>query len=104
MIKTKFITNPDKYSINKIGSVPSKTSSKTSSKTFLVKPQKRMLKGGISALPYIIDKIETGDEELINSVKKLTNGSGNSLDKDAGREDCLNWWKENKDKWSMVQK
>ncbi len=66
--------------------------------------QERMLKGGISALPYIIDKIETGDEELIKSVKKITNGSGNSLDKDAGWEDCLNWWKENKDKWSMVQK
>ncbi len=53
---------------------------------------------GITALPYMIEKIEQGDSELIPALSELTDGQ---VDKNVKKEECLSWWKKNKDKWTL---
>ena len=58
--------------------------------------QNQMLKAGIPALPYLIEKVKSGDIELITTISQLTKGK---LKKTATKEECLEWWKKNKQKW-----
>jgi hypothetical protein len=73
-----------------------------------------MLEGGVATLPYVIDKIEKGDESLIPTFIELTKINIKlprnikerqklrvvySLPVDATKIDCLNWWAKNKQKW-----
>jgi hypothetical protein len=53
---------------------------------------------GIFALPSIMVKVEQGNTELIPAISELTDGK---VDKNAKKSDCLNWWKNNKQKWLM---
>ena len=56
----------------------------------------RMIDLGVAALPYMIEKVEQGDAELVPAISELTDSK---VKKDAKQSECLNWWKENKEKW-----
>ncbi len=58
----------------------------------------RLAKLGVAALPLIIEKIEQGESGLIPIVSMLTD---NKLKNDAGIKDVLDWWKANKEKWTI---
>ncbi|HEC79526.1 MAG TPA: hypothetical protein ENI34_10390 [candidate division WOR-3 bacterium] len=51
---------------------------------------------GIIVLPYLIEKISEGDTALIPAVSELTDGE---VKEDATPEECVRWWKENKERW-----
>ncbi len=55
---------------------------------------------GIDALPYIMQKIQQGDKDLIPLVSYLTD---NTVKADASAAECLGWWKENKNKWIIPE-
>jgi len=55
----------------------------------------RMKELGIAAVPCMIAKIDSGDEELIPLVAELTS----EVDQDATKGECLQWWDENKNRW-----
>jgi len=68
------------------------------------------IRGGIPTLPYIIERIDKGDETMVPAVIELLypredseRFSGRELSKNANRMDCLNWWKENKEKLMILQ-
>jgi len=59
---------------------------------------------GIAALPYIIEKVEQGDGDLIPLVSRLTSGAGGAPDavrSRASAAECLDWWDKNKQKWTL---
>jgi len=58
--------------------------------------QSKMLQAGIPALPFLIEKVKTGDVALITTISELTN---RELKKTATQEQCLEWWNKNKRKW-----
>ena len=51
---------------------------------------------GIIALPFIIEKIESGDTALIPLIAMLTTGE---IKRDATIKECVEWWQNNKEKW-----
>lgn len=53
---------------------------------------------GIDALPLIMQQIEKGDKELIPMASYLTD---NNVKPDTKPSDCLNWWNNNKDEWTL---
>ncbi len=53
---------------------------------------------GVPALPFMIDKLEDGDTEMIKLISRLTGGE---LEPTATRAECLQWWQTNKDKWLL---
>ena len=55
---------------------------------------------GIAAIPFMIDKIRGGDLEFIKIISNHTNGS---LNENALKDECLKWWDENKDKYTIIQ-
>lgn len=57
---------------------------------------RKILHLGIAALPYMIEKAEQGDTELIAGISEFTDGK---VRKDAPVSECLNWWEQNKEKW-----
>ena len=63
----------------------------------------RMVRGGVPALPYIMDQIDKGDESLLPAVEFIRKGgpiAGCSLRAPAeNRDEILLWWTENKQKW-----
>ncbi len=56
----------------------------------------QMLDLGIAALPYMTEKVEQGDTELIPAISVLTDGK---VKKDTKQSECLDWWKKNREKW-----
>jgi len=58
----------------------------------------KMTQLGIAALPFLIEKIATGDTELIEQVSQLTRGK---VSRDASREEVLQWWDKNSESWTM---
>lgn len=68
------------------------------------------IRGGIPTLPYIVFRIEEGDDFLVPAVIELIyprvdteHTLARALPKDATRTDCLNWWAENKQKWLLFE-
>lgn len=55
---------------------------------------------GIAAIPFMIEKIKEGDLEFISIISDHTNGS---LSETASKDECVDWWNENKDKYTIVQ-
>ena len=55
---------------------------------------------GIAAIPFMIEKIEVGDLEFISIISDHTN---ESLNENASKDECIAWWNENKDKYTIVQ-
>ncbi len=53
---------------------------------------------GIAALPHMIKKIEQGDKELVPAFSYLIDAA---VKKDASTLECVDWWKKNKDKWTL---
>lgn len=53
---------------------------------------------GIDALPLILNKIETGENDLIPVVAWITS---DGVAKAASREQCVSWWAANKEKWTL---
>lgn len=53
---------------------------------------------GIDALPLIMQQIEKGDKDLVPVVSYLTD---NNVKPDTKPSDCLNWWNNNKDMWTL---
>ena len=51
---------------------------------------------GLPALPFMIEKIEQGETDFIPLISKLTD---KELSETASRQECLRWWKANKQKW-----
>ena len=72
--------------------------------------QKKMLKGGVAATPYLIAEIENGDNALIPVASKLTKPRNRrikdisaNLSENATLTKALEWWKKNKQKWVVFQ-
>jgi len=57
---------------------------------------RKMLKFGVASLPLMIEKISQGELALIPAVSELTN---RNLKEDATQDECLQWWKKNKQRW-----
>lgn len=55
-----------------------------------------LVKPGIAALPFLVEKIAAGDSELIEQVSILTRGK---VGKDASREEVLQWWDKDSERW-----
>jgi len=55
---------------------------------------------GIAAIPFMIDKIKEGDMEFIKIISDHTNGS---LNENASKDECIQWWKENSDKYTIIK-
>jgi hypothetical protein len=53
---------------------------------------------GIAALPYFFEKIKNNETAFIPIVSKLTK---NSIKPTFSIEDCLGWWKKNKEDWTI---
>jgi hypothetical protein len=51
---------------------------------------------GIPAIPFMVEKIGHGETDFIPLISKLTN---KELAETATKEQCLDWWKTNKQKW-----
>jgi hypothetical protein len=70
-----------------------------------------MLKGGVAVVPRLITEIEKGDNSLIPVASELTKPRIRSrikvlspkLQKNATRYEALEWWKKNKQKWTVFQ-
>lgn len=67
---------------------------------------RRMTRGGIPTLPYMINEIGKGDESLVSVVAALTDtkglrvgGPGPGLPRNAKQAECMEWWSQNKQKW-----
>jgi len=72
--------------------------------------QQRMLKGGVAAVPYLMDEIEKGDASSIPVAAKLTKPRahrikdvGPQLSEKATQKEAKEWWKKNKQKWTIFQ-
>ena len=72
--------------------------------------QERMLKGGVAAMPYVIAEIEKGDVSFIPVAAKLTKprarrikDTGPQLPEKATQTEAKEWWKKNKQKWTIFQ-
>lgn len=75
--------------------------------------QRQMLKGGVATLPYLMEKIEQGDESMMSSMYQLVRKrppqrSQQDIDKleqtFQDRNKCLNWWKQNKKEWILFSR
>jgi hypothetical protein len=55
-----------------------------------------MLKGGVAALPFIIEKVKAGDTALISAISELTE---RKVKETATPEEVLTWWNSNKERW-----
>lgn len=55
---------------------------------------------GVVALPLIIEKIDNGETDLIPLVSQLTD---NRVKSDAQAQEVLDWWKDNKDRWTIFK-
>lgn len=55
---------------------------------------------GIAAMPFMINKIEKGDLEFIKIISDHTN---ESLSADTSKDECISWWNENHEKYTIVQ-
>lgn len=53
---------------------------------------------GIATLPYVMEKIQQGEIELIPIVSYLTD---DAVKKDLTPSECVEWWNKNKDKWIL---
>jgi len=58
----------------------------------------RMVNLGIPVIPYMIREIKNGDSNLIPAISYLTDGE---IKEDASPEECINWWANNKEKWTI---
>lgn len=58
----------------------------------------RMVDLGIVALPLMMEKIKQNDPDLIHAVSYLTDGA---VAKESTRKQCLTWWTQNRDKWTI---
>ncbi len=63
----------------------------------------RMVRGGVPALPYVMDQIDMGDESLLPAVEFIRKGGPiagcSRLAPEENRVEILLWWTENKHKW-----
>jgi hypothetical protein len=55
---------------------------------------------GIAAIPFMIEKIKEGDLEFISIISDHTN---ESLSENASKDECIEWWNENKHKYTIVK-
>jgi hypothetical protein len=79
---------------------------------------------GIVAMPFMIDKIKKGDLKFVKiisdyskiqypvnyigegdlqSIKIISDYTSESLNENASKDECIAWWNENKDKFTIVQ-
>jgi len=68
-----------------------------------------MVRGGVSTLTLLMDAVDKGDESLIPVVSRLTHIEKRRfgtkvlvIDPKSTRTECLAWWKNNKDKWEIL--
>jgi len=61
--------------------------------------KKKMLKHGVAALPFMIQKVRQGESDLIPLISELVDGR---IPQDATQKQCLQWWDNNKDKWTIA--
>lgn len=60
--------------------------------------KRKMLRGGIAVLPFVVEKVKEGDLTLIPTISELTNCE---LKGSATQKQCLKWWEKNHTKWLM---
>ena len=58
---------------------------------------------GYDTLPYLIDYVKNGKIDLIPVISKITRTNNEQVDlpKTSTKDECLIWWKENKDRFIM---
>ena len=67
----------------------------------------QLTRGGLASLPFIMEQIEKGDESLVPFIpewlkpvrKNPFRAVSSPLPDNATRQQCLNWWKANKEHW-----
>ena len=59
---------------------------------------KKITNLGVLALPYMVNKVRQGDSDVIAMISELTDGK---MKKNVKISDCINWWKKNKQKWTL---
>jgi len=74
-----------------------KNEKETGRPTYVVRKQfLKMVDLGIPALPFMIEKVQQDETDLIPAISILTGGK---LKDTSTRAECLNWWNKNKQKW-----
>jgi len=53
---------------------------------------------GLEALPLMVDTMKKGSSDLVPALSRLTNGA---VKEDANPAECVQWWNDNKDKWTL---
>ena len=74
--------------------------SRPNEKSAISSTRNKIAELGVVALPLIIEKIEKGETDLTPLVSQLTN---NKVKSDAEAKEVLNWWKENKERWTIFK-
>jgi hypothetical protein len=69
----------------------------------------QIIKLGIAAVPYMMNKIKDGDISLIPAVSEVTKQRVRvskykfEVESSATREEVLTWWEKNKERWSITE-
>jgi len=53
---------------------------------------------GLEALPLMVDTMKKGSSDLVPALSRLTN---RAVKEDAKPAECVQWWNDNKDKWTL---
>jgi hypothetical protein len=60
-----------------------------------------MAKWGVAALPFMIQRIKGGDGNQTDFIRRMSELTGHELRRNATPQECLAWWDNNKDKWTI---
>ncbi|HUT28528.1 MAG TPA: HEAT repeat domain-containing protein [Sedimentisphaerales bacterium] len=60
--------------------------------------KKKMLKHGVATLPFMIEQVRQGETDLIPLISELVGGK---IPVNATPQQCLEWWDNNKHKWTI---
>ena len=58
--------------------------------------RRKMVKYGVAALPFLVEKIQQNETELIPLISELT---GRQVKETATTEEIVNWWNSSKERW-----
>jgi len=59
---------------------------------------------GIAVLPWVVERLEEGDDDLLWLVGMLTHGESGpaaGVPAEDATTSCLSWWQDNKDRWTI---
>ena len=63
--------------------------------------QTQMLKGGVATLPYLMEKMEQGDNTLVPALATLTGDYWTTIL--CGPSECIQWWRQHQRDWLIFE-